>query len=506
MKKASEREKRAAKLSTLDAKLLSFSYSASGVSWNRFCNMWLLKSGFSPREVGLMKSLSLVGKFVAQPVWAGTADAGSPPAVLAASVAASVLTLEGLRLGTRDGYNAHALAAAAGGAARAFPHQALRTVALLRVLRSMASAASPVADSMVLALAREGGEAWGRQRFWGSASWGLGSVVVGALIDRVGLEAGLFGVSYVVSFALLLVLLARLRPAWPRKKPVPDDAGACCGEGDAFESASDADDAPAPAAETKKRAPRNLGAVCSRGLVALRRSPPLRLALANGVVFGTGVVVVDSILYMQLESELGVSRTTNGLATAAATASTFPFFWHSAELLGAYGHWRVLFAAQCLLPIRLLLHACVTADNFTWLLLPVQCLHGPMFAAWLSAAVELVDALAPPELRASSQSLLTMAYFTVGGAVGHLVWSAIFEARGGVATYLLAAAFSAVATAVFALAAAPLMRDERRAARKAALESPRTPGALVYDDDVERGLRAGAAGSRGRPRKDSTQP
>ena len=65
MKKASEREKRVAKLSTLDAKLLSFSYSASGVSWNRFCNMWLLKSGFSPREVGLMKSLSLVGKFVA---------------------------------------------------------------------------------------------------------------------------------------------------------------------------------------------------------------------------------------------------------------------------------------------------------------------------------------------------------------------------------------------------------------------------------------------------------
>ena len=109
-----------------------------------------------------------------------------------------------------------------------------------------------VADPELRALAREGGEAWGRQRFWGSASWGLGSVVVGALIDRVGLEAGLFGVSYVVSFGLLLVLLARLRPAWPRKKPVPDDAGACCGEGDAFESASDADDAPA---KTKKRAP-----------------------------------------------------------------------------------------------------------------------------------------------------------------------------------------------------------------------------------------------------------
>ena len=55
-------------------------------------------------------------------------------------------------------------------------------------------------------------------------------------------------------------------------------------------------------------------------------------------------------------------------------------------------------------------------------------------------------------------------------------------------------------------AAEPSRTMPSRAARKAALESPRTPGALVYDDDVERGLRAGAAASRGRPRKDSTQP
>ena len=91
------------RLTTMDAKVLNFAYSASGVSWNRFCNMWLLQCGFSPREVGLMKSLSLLGKLVAQPVWAGTADAGSPPFVLTVSVVVSMLTLEGLRLGTRDG-------------------------------------------------------------------------------------------------------------------------------------------------------------------------------------------------------------------------------------------------------------------------------------------------------------------------------------------------------------------------------------------------------------------
>jgi len=51
-----------------------------------------------------MKSLSLVGKLVAQPIWAALADLGSPPLVLAFSVLLSTATLEVLRLGTRTGF------------------------------------------------------------------------------------------------------------------------------------------------------------------------------------------------------------------------------------------------------------------------------------------------------------------------------------------------------------------------------------------------------------------
>jgi len=435
-------KKQRSKLATLDAKILSFCYSGSMVSWNRFCSLWLLKCGFSPREVGLMKSLSLVGKLIAQPLWAGSADVGAPADVLMGSVVASVATLEALRRGTREGF----LQRHVGAGAR--PHQALWAVAALRVARSASSAASPVADAMVLSLATQGNEAWGRQRFWGSASWGLGSFFVGALIDRVGLEAGIFGSTYLVCFALLCLLFFRVRPRWP----------------------SSENDVEAPST-VKKKAPRNLSAVVSHGLVALKRSAPLRLALGDACVFGTLVVVVDSILYMQLENELGVSRTTNGLATTIATASTFPFFWYSSQLMKRFGHWKVLAGAQCILPFRLVLHAFVTPANVAYLLPLCQLLHGPMFACWLSAAVELVATLAPPELAASSQSLLTMAYFTIGGCVGHLVWSAAFEAWGGRGTYLVAAG-CAVLTALGFLAAIP-------ARRRAPL--PRYP---LVDDDV----------------------
>jgi len=95
-----------------------------------------------------------------------------------------------------------------------------------------------------------------------------------------------------------------------------------------------------------------------------------------------------------------------------------------------------------------------------------------MFAAWISAAVELVDRLAPADLRASTQSLLTMSYFTLGGCLGHLLWSTTFDLYGGTRTYALAAVFSAVSVALFAFAARDHLRLEQRSRRAA---SPTVP-------------------------------
>lgn len=617
------------RLTTTHAKILSFSYSASSVAWNRFCSLWLLKCGYLPRQVGAMKSLSLVGKLVAQPVWAAFADAGNPAAVLVVSIILSTGTLECLRLGTRLDYEEHA----AGGrhnwrvpfwwlwsllglssSSKERSHQAAAVeatiqsaarplvywrVAALRVARSASSAASPVADAMVLALARDGGEAWGRQRFWGSASWGLGSVAVGVIIDKMGLEFGLFGVSHLMSVCLLIFLLVRVEPAWGAKQrrqrmllkqggtsasptPTPDERGASQqlpppppvpgidvgktspvvvpamtlpshddeesvgstlqqrdshihhrsnkfhmsvsmrnmqfstsptaedGESSMFlgeidtkqepsattehsssssNNARDLDDGyetPPRKRDQKKNPTLNGGGIvdkccgddgtsskkkknvlraCGRGFGAVRQSAALRLALVNAMAFGTAVVAVDSILYMQLEAELQVSRTLSGLATAASTAATFPIFWHSAYIVKRYGYWTVLLLSQCILPARLILHAGINKSNVAYTLLPVQLLHGPMFAAWISAAVELVDRLAPADLRCSVQSLLTMTYFTVGGCLGHLLWATIFQLYGGRACYLSAAAVSTVTTLIFAIAARPHLIAESNAVK-----------------------------------------
>lgn len=586
-------------LTTRHAKILSFGYSASSVAWNRFASLWLLKCGYLPRQVGAMKSLSLFGKLIAQPLWAGTADAGNPVVVLVLSLVLSSATLEAIRWGTRDDFEersdhhhnlwsllglsssskerSHHAAAVQATLSSSRPWTVYWRVAALRVARSASSAASPVADAMVLSLARDGGEAWGRQRFWGSASWGIGSMLVGAIIDKLGLEAGLFGLSHLMSICLLLFLIVRVEPAWGLKQqqqqstrdtkngnvslsepsardpkvhhrqpfhisvsmrnmqfsstspppsasdiekldtavqsPASDDTNGrgpdtptrkreqmngalrpttrvrqamtdglerCARTNHKREEAASTDNHSAPhplpmgihsspgggQSKKKPKGPKTVLNAVARGAGAVRQSSAVRLVLFSAVAFGTAVVSVDSILYMQLETELQVSRTLSGLATAASTIATFPVFWSSAEIVKAYGHWTVLFLSQSLLPVRLLLHAGITKANVYHMLLPIQLLHGPMFAAWISAAVELVDRYAPPDLRCSVQSLLTMSYFTLGGAFGHLIWSTTFELYQGRTTYLLAAAFSFLSWAIFGIAAKSHISTEYRANNK----------------------------------------
>jgi len=65
-----------------------------------------------------------------------------------------------------------------------------------RGIRSFASAASSVTNALVLELVANTSEGFGRQRTFGTVSWGLGSVLVGYIIDAMGLQAGVFFFSY----------------------------------------------------------------------------------------------------------------------------------------------------------------------------------------------------------------------------------------------------------------------------------------------------------------------
>ncbi|KAJ1451391.1 hypothetical protein M885DRAFT_16678 [Pelagophyceae sp. CCMP2097] len=94
----------------------------------------------------------------------------------------------------------------------------------LKCVRSASNGVGTLVDALTLrVLERHDGAGYGAQRLWTGLAWGLGSFVVGVVIDRHGYGA-IFTWSY-ASTALLLVLLA-CRPDAPASRKSVEDPNA----------------------------------------------------------------------------------------------------------------------------------------------------------------------------------------------------------------------------------------------------------------------------------------
>eukprot|EP00968_Pinguiococcus_pyrenoidosus_P010308 scaffold803_cov310-Pinguiococcus_pyrenoidosus.AAC.221 len=152
--------------------------------------------------------------------------------------------------------------------------------------------------------------------------------------------------------------------------------------------------------------------------------------LMNALLCGIVMVLVDVIVYYQLENEFHATRTLTGVANLFSTLSGIPVFWFSKILIERFGIWRTLLGSQLLLVPRLMLNIFVDQHNY-WFIVPLaNLLHGAMFAGMHTAQVELVQQLCSKELCATSQSLLHSMYFVLGGSIGNVLWGGMYDSRG----------------------------------------------------------------------------
>ena len=379
------------------AKTAVFVSSLVNVGWNRFSTNFFLSHGYTAAEVSQMKSATLLVKAVAQQAWASAADMRGHLPILQVHLILSALALELMRLIVEGG----------GG---------FRTVLFARCLKSAASAAASVNTAFVLDLVRGTEEGFGKQRLFGSLSWGLGSMVVGMIIDAFGIEAGIFGFTYAGSFFYLALLLYVSRLA------VGEGFGAAgrAGEG-------------AP-----KGAPGSPRPFAAKVWTALRpESGDLQCIalLANALFFGISWVLADTIVYIQLEKDFQASRTVTGAVNLVAILSSVPVYWYSKAIFSRIGHWALIILAQLFLIPRFLLHALVDASNYRWSMPLANSLHGAIFAAIVTSQVELLESVASVELCASMQSLLHCFTYVIGASIGNILWGGLYDVLGAANLY-----------------------------------------------------------------------
>jgi MFS transporter, PPP family, 3-phenylpropionic acid transporter len=264
--------------------------------------------------------------------------------------------------------------------------------------------AMPLLDHAVLEALGDRTHAYGRQRVWGALGWAASAPLAGWVTGELGLSWAFF---------LFLGLMPWVAVVATR----------------------------VPYAASVGR--RRVGG----GLALVLRDPRWIPFLLTGFAGGVGLALVSYFLPLHLR-DLGASYGLIGVAVAVPAMSEIPFMVLGGMLLAVVGPRRMLIAAVAAMALRLLLSGIIT-DHVA--LAAVQFLHGPSFGVLWIAGVAYARELAPQGSRAVAQGLFTAVTGGLGGFAGSLLGGITYDALGGGGTFLLAAAFTAVAALLLAL-------------------------------------------------------
>jgi MFS transporter, PPP family, 3-phenylpropionic acid transporter len=397
------------------AKMIFFCGSMGGVGWSRFQNVFYLEHGMSGSQIGILKSIGMMLKIFGEPFWCIVADVTESHKLLfSVCLLMQISTLEMLR----------------------FLPINFGTILLVKILRTTTAPSGTFTTTACFALTKGSKEGYGQQRMFGALAWGGGALLVGFLVDWLGMSSIFWYTNFFNITTLLLVLFAVPAQIFRRDHMPGHDQGS----GSTCEL-RESDGGSVASRRQSSVTVLDCKASVHRYLAELRRflrHRPCRALLLYALLYGIVMTVPDTFLYVSLERDFHASRTFSGLCTLLSTLSELPVFWHADQLLRQHGHRRAMTIAQIALAIRLAAYALLSPS---WpaslaLIALVQLTHGAAFALFWSAAVDAVRLLAPPGLGAGSLAALNTFYFTLAGASGAAVWGVMYDAGGAVSVYL----------------------------------------------------------------------
>jgi PPP family 3-phenylpropionic acid transporter len=178
------------------------------------------------------------------------------------------------------------------------------------------------------------------------------------------------------------------------------------------------------------------------GLAALFRYPAFRTFLAATFLARFSAGAYNTFFTIQLD-ELGISQTIAGQAWALGVLCEVAVMAAWPRLVTRVGADRLLTLAIGSHAVRWWLMAEVTHPVA---FLGIQMLHGLTFGAFYLAAVQLVDSMVPPDLRATGQGLFAASIFGLSGVAGTFLAGRLLDAVGLVGIYRLSAFIAVAAT------------------------------------------------------------
>jgi PPP family 3-phenylpropionic acid transporter len=146
--------------------------------------------------------------------------------------------------------------------------------------------------------------------------------------------------------------------------------------------------------------------------------------------------------------DLGADESVVGTVAAVAALAELPVLFLGAPLIARFGLRRMLLTAYTMTALRLVLYAVMPAAAWA---IPIALLHSVTFGVYWVAGVAYVHALAPDDLKATSQGLLYAAMGIAGVLAGPLS-GYVFDALGANRLFLISALVALTAGLILRLA------------------------------------------------------
>ena len=250
-------------------------------------------------------------------------------------------------------------------------------------------------DSYVLATLDKPGD-YGKQRAWGSISWGLVSALVGRLTDVISscgyVNYDVHFYSFAVCLWLSIICAALVRP---------------------------------------KTNVRGSSVSIMKSIRVLISQPDVCVFFIGIFFIGIGMVIVESFLFFFLE-DLGATQTLLGLTIMMRASSQVAVFFLSGTIVKFLGnHGAVAFAliAFC---IRFISYSFLTNP---WYALIIEPLHGFTFGLSLASTASFLSITSPLDLQAGAQTIGYAVRCGLGKGLGNIVYGFVYHQFGAIVTF-----------------------------------------------------------------------
>jgi len=256
-------------------------------------------------------------------------------------------------------------------------------ILIIIVFAFFSSPIVPLLDSFALKTAVKNDRSYGDLRLWGSVGWAISTVLIGWLIERLGILWLFYGYMAFMSFALITSFFQ------PRQQSVPKSS-------------------------------------IWSGIKDLLSSKTYILFLVSVfllVVSSSGVLTFLSIFMDSIGTKEGLI----GLGWALSAVSEVPVMMLSGRVIRKIGSKGLLMIAFIMFAVRWMLLSFIHTPFWA---ITIQLLHGPSFASFLVGSVTFIQERTPVGLHTTALAIFNPVTYGFGSIVGSLLGGYLLDQVG----------------------------------------------------------------------------